>query len=166
MRDSFTLIEIIIIVAIIGIGLIGGIAAFNTLGQSKTLDYEAKRLSDFISIYQKKSFSPPTCSTGEFKGYQINIASGSYSAEVCCGASGVDPISPTDLCTTQVDYKTVSSSNISMNAGYVLYYPLGSGARISLTGNKIAVRNSATSQCIDINFSSNGLITTDSPESC
>lgn len=158
---GFSLIELLVIVAIIGIGLFGGIAAFGRLGQDKKLDYEAKRLADVISIYQQRTFSPPLCATGEFQGYEIYVTSNAYNVDVCCGPSGQAP-----TCTSSVENKTVSSSTITLSDAYFLFLPKGAGLKRDVSNSQVVVKDTSSLNCVRINISPQGLVTLDDPYSC
>lgn len=167
MKNAFTIIELLIVTAIIGIGISGGIAAYGMLGQAKQLDYESQKIADFIALYQKKSQTPPACSTGsEFQGYQLNFSAinNDYDAYICCGAS--QTALPTS-CTTAVESINISSSNVAIQStGYVIFKPVGAGSTINPNGYTLTIKNTASSQCVSITFGLNGLFTIQDSVSC
>jgi prepilin-type N-terminal cleavage/methylation domain-containing protein len=155
-RSSFTLIEILIVLAIIGIISSIGIAKYNTYTQQLVLKNQAKKIVQVIELAKKKSVSGDLYQDCiDFQGYRVIIGSDNLSLLFNCGG----------VYSTVQNYSMTSNISTITGTGNFDFLPLGAGN--NLTINSIRIKNSKINQCIDIFISSIGIINiTDTLISC
>lgn len=156
MKKAFSLIEILIVVAVMGIMTGTGITYYNSFTQSKQLELESKKMADVLDLAKKKASAGDmftACASGTaLMSYQVVITGTTYDLQQCCGAN--------NSCTTPttVNSYTIQSSAITIvsTAGNVAFKTLSQGAIIG-AGNPIKFKSSSGS-CIDVTISNLGLV--------
>ena len=110
--NSFTIIELLIVVAIIALFSGLSLAYYNNFGQQAKLKEEARKIVDVLELAKKKANSgdiPPgvTCSSG-FNGYQVKgTDKKTYLLSLCCGGQCNLPINT---------YSIPANSNVVINS--------------------------------------------------
>lgn len=89
---GFTLIEIVVVFAVLAILSTIGIASFVTYNQSQTLNVEEGELKSVFNLAKSRAISqtkPSSCESLVLDGYRINISvlSRSYEMEAVCSGS-------------------------------------------------------------------------------
>ncbi len=153
-KYSFTLIESLVIVAIIIIFTGFSLAYYNNFTEEKKLETEVKKLVDVLELAKKKAsagdlYTP--CS--DFRGYQVTVISSSYSLQFCCG----------DSCGTAIQTYNFPTNIISTTSKTVIFNPLSAKTTENST---ITVKNTSLSKCVDLTIAASGLITEGAKYSC
>lgn len=154
-KKSFTLIEIIIVIVVVGLLSAWGLAYYNTFNEQKKLEQETSRLADTIHLANTKSVSGdqspfPTCVT--FAGYRVEMLSGSYNLVFCCNA-----------CSAVGDRIVIASYTLPstvqiVNPVNISFFPLT--GQISAPSS-VTIKNSAlTTQCRSIDIQQSGVEST------
>lgn len=159
MKNGYTLIELIVVLAIMGLVTSLGFAFYNSYTQNVQLNQEASRLMDALTLAQTKSLSPEACGglTPVNQGYQVVTTNASYSLQLCCGVqSGSCNTSSTIQNYTLPPYITLTSATIqfqTLSAGVI-----GAGS--------VTLKNTNSSKCIDTTINASGAISQSSPYGC
>lgn len=86
MKNAFTLIELIVVIAIIGIFSGMGLAAYNNFTDTKNLETETQKLLDILELAKKKASAGDmdafSCFT--FDGYRVTINTNNYTMFLVC----------------------------------------------------------------------------------
>ncbi len=155
MKNSFTLIELIIVVLIITIFSTLSFAFYNDFNQQTILKSEEKRLISVIELARKKAYSSdlydPSCSN--FLGYQVSIDSSGSSYSLLFNCNGI-------FQTLASYYPSKVNVTISPTSVDIVFPPLGVGTNISTP--TITLKNTVINKCINITINQIGV--TDSNE--
>lgn len=158
---GFTLIELIVVVAIILIFSAMAIAQYNGFSEQSKLKSEVKKVADVLELARKKSLSNEILNScvGNFSGYKLNFSSNKdYELSFCCAGS----------CSTSVyTYHIPSTSStitiVPPSPSFVQFYP--NGAKTNLISDlQIKLMNTALpapNQCMQITVSKIGVTTQD-----
>lgn len=158
--NGFTLIEIIITLAITMVLIVAAIPTYHTYNQQLQLKDETKNIFSVLELARKKAissdFSNPavtpdpftgfTCSN--FTGYQVSFTANTYTMSLGC-AGGYQPIQTYTISSLNVAIATATPFTIT-------FPPLGLNTKIATP--TIRIKNASISTCQDINISSNGVI--------
>jgi prepilin-type N-terminal cleavage/methylation domain-containing protein len=153
-NTAFTLIEIIVVLAVLSLTFGMGLAYYNNFNSQKTLEQEAQRLYDVLHLFQKKAIAGDVsrASCANFSGYQISYISSTnkYIAKVCCSS---DCSTGTDI----KDYYIPSTITTVQFLNFPVYFKSLTG---ELVGNPATVTLSitTTSKCFQITIDKSGLI--------
>lgn len=150
--DSFTVIELLVVVTIIGILTGITVPFFNNFTAERKLSQEASKIGDVLELARKKaSAGETTCS--DFTGYQVAITSNvAYNMALCC-VSG---------CTTVQSYQIPTDNNVIIDSGVgtISFKPLAQGATASPSTIKF---KSTINKCINVVVSESGTIDVGNP---
>ncbi len=159
MKKGFTLIEIIVVIAVISLITGMSLAYYNTFNEQQKLRSEAKKIIDVIELAKHKASSgdsPASCTTG-FTGYRADIGAASYFISACC-AGTCDTANP-------VQTYPFSSNSITATNGYIQFKQLTGGISTNYSPLQINVKSSqlpANANCIVITFTAVGNISVSS----
>ncbi len=157
MKYGFTLIELIVVLAIMGLITSLGFAYYNSYTQNAQLTQEASRLMDVLTVAQKKSTSPDSCGALTNQGYQVVTAATSYSLQLCCGPQN-------GSCTTPSTIQTYTlPSFITLTSATIQFQTLSAGVIVPGT---VTIKNTNSSKCIDTTINAPGTISQGSPYGC
>lgn len=165
-NHSFTLLEILIISAIIV--LLSGtvLSNYNNFNQEKNLEREANKLVDVLSLAKSKAQAADIdydCSlsgTDEFSGYSVNVDNSSFSFQQCCrDTTSKNQTTCGDLLG---NYNFAANIANSSGANSVNFYPLAEGA----DAINLILENTLIHKCLNIDILQNGLITTSNIYQC
>jgi len=149
-NKGFTLIELIVVIAIITLFAGLSLSGYRNLNEQSKLRSDARKMADVLELAKTKSSSAELYNNActNFNGYQVAILGNSYSLNFCCDAACATPVQSYDL-----------QSNISVitGTGTVQFLPLTTGAALSFTP-PVRIKNSMTNQCMDVNISPIGLV--------
>lgn len=151
-QNSFTLIELLIVVTIILLLSGLSLAYYNQFNEQKKLEKETEKLVDVLELAKKKATSADIggYSCPVFSGYQVAVGASSYSLRLCCSAD----------CTTNYSIQTYDfPTNISSTVNNIQFKPLATGV---VTAASIKIRSSAINKCQQISVSLAGVIATTS----
>ncbi len=157
-KKGFTLIELLIVITIIILLAGFSLAYYNNFTAEKTLDEEAKRLTNNLDLARKKAssadvVSQATCSSFNFAGYRARIDEDGYAISILCP----NALTPTIDYDFQNHISVVSGSNMTID-----FLPLTAGIKVN--GNLVAIdttitlSNSLVNKCINIIVSPRGTI--------
>lgn len=156
--NGFTLIEIIIVVAIIILFSGLSLVYYNNFNEQTKLKEEARKLVDVLELAKKKASSgdTPTSCEGGFNGYRVDVNANSYSLSSCCGGicNTTSPVTTYNLPTSLTTYA---------GTGYIQYSQLNLAINMTIS-SPIKIKNSSLSNsanCLEINITSNGIVTND-----
>ncbi len=157
MKNGFTLIELIVVLAIMGLITSMGFAFYNSYTQNAQLSQEASRLMDVLTVAQKKSTSPDTCGVQTNQGYQVVTVATTYSLQLCCGPQS-------GSCTTASTIQNYTlPSFITLTSATIQFQTLSRGVIGAAT---LTLKNSNSSKCIDTTVNASGTISQGSPYGC
>lgn len=115
--NGFTLIEILLVFAVIGIITTITVTSFGTYSASQTFGTGVSEFANFMSITRSKSISqvkPSVCSSATLEGYMVALTSSTdYVQDVICGGN-IYQISKKKL-PGQVTFLTGSASSITFD---------------------------------------------------
>lgn len=156
---GFTIIELLIVIAIIFIFAGTGIAYYNQYNATKLPEKEARRLVDTLELAKKKSSAadiPFSCS-GIFQGYRVTITATGYTLEVRCTSSNY---------TTLQSYVFDSGVSAAVTGSITVYFPALNGPVGQAPPNtSIKIQNTDRSTCFYITVNEVGTIS-DVKDSC
>lgn len=112
MKNGYTLIELLIVIAIL-ISLLGmGLASFNTFNRRERLKQAGLTLKSTLRFAQTKAISvdKPSAGCTQFSGMQVSFTASSYSVVHVCDPEGVVGSSETVTLTTGLTFSPVPSS--------------------------------------------------------
>lgn len=173
-KAGFTLVELIIVFAIVGIFSALTLSYYNSFSEDYKLENEAKQLENVLALAQKKASSGddsstlPACPvvpfpTPQLAGYRITVINNStYTLQRVCGSGAVTPaplqqfIIPTNV---PVRLTTPAAGPA------ITFQTLASGVSPA-AGTTFRLRNSINSKCIDVTVSALGNVTKGSIFSC
>lgn len=155
--NAFTLIEILIVIAITSIFFGLTLANYNSFNQEKKLEKEASFLYDVLNLAKGKSQASDlnfTCPGGEeFAGYRVDVNASDYSFKQCCRNINTKIIT---TCGPSIQtYNFPSKLSKISGSSSIDFYPLSGGA----TAATIIIKNSSINKCLDITISTTGIIT-------
>ena len=156
-HKGFTLIEIIVVIAIVSILMSVGLAYYNKSNEEKELRSDTEKLSDILHLARQKAISGdqkdlPACT--DFNGYQVEIIdSGSYRLVLCCN----DACTGADREEIQ-SYSLQSSITLDPSSSTIKFKKL-TGETLSALDVKVS--NSVISECLLLNIQLSGLIKLD-----
>lgn len=158
LRQGYTLIELLIVVAIIAIfsGIL--LAYLNVYTDDRKIEGEAKRLVDFLELAKKKASAGDivqACSGTSFTGYKVTVTTNGYSLSQCCDVSCAAPYSISGASYT---FPTNVISILDSTVGNVVFSPLAAGATTTLPSNTATLK-SLSAKCLDVTVNVAGLIT-------
>lgn len=112
-RRGFSLIELLVTIAIISLLTGLTIAGYGTFNKKQTVKTEAYKLASNLRLAQQKAISgeKPVGCTGDLQSWQMNITANSYSQIVVC----INPDSSTTINTTAFP------TNVSSSAGTITF---------------------------------------------
>lgn len=163
MKQSFTLIELIIVIGIITLFSGLSLAAYSDFTETKKLEGETKKFVEVLELAKKKILSGDKSSLDEnyvncdLTGYKIDIISNteySLKAFVCQNNNGTCELSLigcTDLDISR--YKTLPE--ISISALEIVFYPFGLGLQEAKT---VVIKNNNNAKCRQVNIEKSGVI--------
>lgn len=172
MNRAFTLIEMLVVLAIIGITTGAGFVTYNRSTQEKILVKDTEALGNLLSTAKELTIRRdislnPTCAA--FRGYDIQFTStSSYRLRMICRAAGVDTFVPI----TNYTYTIVNNIFVTPPASVPFYYPYGCLDSTYPNSNCAAVITrtitikSLTNRCITTTVNNLGLVTTTDPVGC
>lgn len=150
---GFTLIEILLVMAIIGAIVAVSVPLANRSGRENTLKGDAQKLTEVLSLAQNKATSSQrivTCSDVTTSGYQVTINSASsYSLDLCCN----DSCTPLQTYTTSADVVFTAPTTPTE----YLFRPQGA-VTLPSTLYPITLRSQGIAKCLSITISPIGLI--------
>lgn len=154
MKKGFSFIELVIIISIILLISATSIAYYLNNNQQIKLKTEAKKLIDILSLAKKKAQvseliptpgNPPTyCS--DFNGYGVELKSNLYNLKYYCNNTDIIINTykfPSNIFYIGVDYN-FNFTPLDLNT--------------DITVNTITLKNNNINQCINIEITSNGII--------
>ena len=152
---GFTLIELIVVIAIMAIMTGIGLAYFNKFNEEKKISGEVSRLVDVLHLARSKSMagdlSPmPACT--DFSGYQVEIIQTAYSFVFCCGdCTGGNKI--------PLQSHTLYSTVLADNTYSLLFKPSTGVVNTGLTSEKtITFTDTSISKSATVTVQNSGLI--------
>ncbi len=143
----FTLIEILIIGAIITLISNLGLASYNYFSQQLILKSEAYELVTTLELLRKKAISSDKgvgFSCNNFAGYRLNLNSNNYNWGIICNNNYI-----------QIKTKNLPFSIIINNPQQIIFTPLKISFSTTLS---IPLKNTSVNKCLIINISQNGII--------
>ncbi|MFN4212441.1 MAG: Tfp pilus assembly protein FimT/FimU [Microgenomates group bacterium] len=150
MKNSFTLIELLLVITIISLGIGTGLAMYNSFTEEKKLEMETQKLVDVLELAKKKASSGDIGSydCSNFSGYRVNIQSLSYQLLLCCSQS----------CTPNYliqNYNFQTNISAIIGTGFIQFKPLTAALTSPVT---IQIKNLTINKCRQINISVSGVI--------
>ncbi|NMB83757.1 hypothetical protein GYA28_00530 [Candidatus Roizmanbacteria bacterium] len=154
-NDSFTLIEIVLVIFIITLFSGMSLAYYNNYTEEQKLKAETEKIIDVLELVKKKAVSGDLSGQNctNFLGYQVAFTSNQYSFKLMCepDCGGTD-------CDLYENYFSLPTSlSLTSDNGSILFKPLSNGVNISSVNN-ITVTNNRLSKCKKISVAPNGLI--------
>lgn len=151
---GFTLIEIIIIIAIISLLFASSIAYYVQFSEQKKLTTEVQKLDDILHLMQKKAMAGEAVSEEceSFSGYQVRFSGNTYSTHFCCETSCMD------VNDTLINNYTLDSPLTLVPSTNTIYFKPLTG---SIEGNDtitIDITNPITTKCSRITIEKSDLI--------
>lgn len=150
---GFTLIETVVVIAIMMFFAGLSMTYFNGYAEEKKLESEEKRIIDVLELAKKKAQVGDTNNyvCGEFSGYEVVFAGGSYFLKLCCDLS-------CGTAYTIQEYKLGShiAANITGDPT-IMFLPVTFRANIASTVT-VTIKNSRLNKCIPIYIYPSGLI--------
>jgi prepilin-type N-terminal cleavage/methylation domain-containing protein len=154
--NAFTIIELLIVTAIILIFASISIAYFNYFTEEKKLENEAKKLINVMDLAKKKASSGDqfgACT--DLTGYSVDVGASSYVMKGCC----------TGTCSeTIASYSYDPAITATAGTGEIIFSLLSAGTNLSGT-RSVILRNDISDQCITLTIGVNGLVSFDSTKS-
>ncbi len=148
---AFTLIEIIVVLAVFSLTFGMGLAYYNNFNSQKTLEQEAQRINDVLHLFQKKAVAGDAsgASCTSFSGYQIRVSGSQYTAKVCCSSN----------CNTGTDIKNyiIPSSITASFVNFPVYFKSLTGELVDNQA-KVTLSIPTPSKCFQITIDKSGLI--------
>lgn len=160
--QSFTLIEILVVLSIVTLFTGFNITNYYNYNQESSLKKEVQKFVDVLSLAEGKTQTSDinfVCSD-EFGGYRVEISAANYSFKQCCRDTVSKIISSCGI--TIQSYNFPSNINKISGAATIDFFPLSGGS----TNAVIRIKNSSINKCLDISISNNGVITTGDTVSC
>ena len=156
-QKSFTLIELMVVIAIIGILLGIGIPSYGRYNQESKLRQEKERVVDALDYARTKALAPDpiTCNSNEEESYVFESNLASFSIKECCKSASGDTLGACNVANTTYSFPTT----ISRTAGNspIIFYSLSKGS--NGTSPAIRLKNTSISKCLDVSVSTSGAIT-------
>lgn len=160
-KKSFTIIETIIVVMVIGVMSALTLAKYNDFTENNKLNSDAGKLVDVLELARKRTVSgeiPTSVTCNAFNGYGIiNIDTTSYKLQLCCDFT----------CSTVQDlniYKLETTNFLTANPN-IKFAPLTGRLHLPETLT-LTIKNNIINQCISIEITYTGLITQKSKVGC
>lgn len=177
---GYTLIELIIVIAIISLFSTLGLAQYNSYSEQARLKTEAQKLSGVLELARKKALAQdlgPSCTANEFQGYQVKLGSTSdgtssdtnkYLLSLCCSGtcseSASNRIQSYAFPNTNIVFGSAVVGTTGESFPYpVQFYPSQAYSSLSSTLT-LMLKNSAitsTNKCIKITVSTIGVVWVD-----
>jgi len=165
-QKSFTLIEILIISAILVLFSGTLLASYNSFNQQKNLEKEVSRLVDVLSLAKGKAqagdLDPSiNCSgSNEFGGYAIDTNANGYSLKQCCRDVTTKN---TTQCGAIIQTYTFHSGVVNDSGVKTFsFYPLTKGA----TSGTIRLRSTSINKCFNVLIAEIGTFTISDVTAC
>ncbi len=173
MNRAFTLIEMLVVLAIIGITTGTGFVTYNRSTQEKSLVKDTEALGNLLSTAKELTIRRdislnPTCAT--FRGYAVQITPpNSYSLQIICRPAAAD------ISTTIASYTYTMTNNVFTTplTTVPFYYPFGcldntypNSNCADTTDTRTITIKSLTNRCITTTVNNVGLVTTTDPGGC
>jgi len=147
-KNSFTTIEIVVVVGIITFFSIITIPRYNDFQLQTKLKSEAKKFGLVLNLARKNALSSklinPSCSN--FQGYRVSVSAGSYILKFLCSAL------ETNVQTTYIQ----ENITVSQGIGNIDFSPIE--GKSNITVNTVRFRHEKINKCIDVSVSSSGII--------
>lgn len=159
---SFTLIELLIVFAIIAILSGLTLASYRTSAEAKNLESEVRRLGDTLKLAYKKGSSSetgPLALCTDFRGYTVTVqpAEKQYILRKCCEAA-CNSAQSTVLSTYVIPQSSLEITAPPVQTTY-LFEPLAAQTTVQPAGNTtITLRNTGLQQCISLEVGGAGNI--------
>ena len=146
-QNGFTLIELVVVFAVIGIMSALGIASLASYGNKQSLETAALNVADMVNLARARSLSqvkPSECGTNTLTGYQIDItiAANQYALSVQCTNSY-----------TLVSEKLPANISFASSSATTVLFPLLTGGSSSY--NQIIINGYGANKIININNTGN-----------
>lgn len=134
-QKGFTLIELIVVFAILGIMTMAGLSAYSVFSNSQGVQVGTADVSNMLTTAKTRAISqasPPQCSGKSLQGYMvaINILNSQFSLSAVCGGNTY-LLSTKDL-PAGVTFQSGSTATVTFN---VSTGAPSNSASISLSGN-------------------------------
>ncbi|GAB4219135.1 MAG: hypothetical protein Fur009_3740 [Candidatus Microgenomates bacterium] len=150
-KNSFSIIETLIVVTIISILFAFGITNYQNFNQQQKLKSEAKKFIDVFELTKKKAISSQledqTCTN--FNGYELRINSSGNQYQNFFGCSSNYSLIQTYILPTNIIFTVGTNSNFNFPS---------MGTNLNINTNLLRLKNTIINQCIDITISPNGII--------
>ncbi len=106
-NNSFTLIELVVVIGIITLIMGISLAYYNNFNEETKFRTEMRKLWDVLELAKKKAITgdEPSGCVG-FSGYKVNFTNSTYQLQACCGT----------VCTTTASYTLPSNITIIVPA--------------------------------------------------
>jgi prepilin-type N-terminal cleavage/methylation domain-containing protein len=156
-RKGFTLIEIIVVIAVMGILTAAIVPAYQSFIQEAKLTQDVTVIRNALQIAQSKARAgdggaSATCAS--YTGYDVLISTRSISTIRCCESTCLGATSPT-IASNSIT--TLQNTIVSpANGTRIRFVPL-TGA--TTTATNIVIRNSSISKCKAIQINTSGIST-------
>lgn len=154
LSKAFSLIELIIVVAIIGVLIGTFLANYRYFTEQKKLDKDVTALVDMLEIAKKKTVSGDLAydaSCANFNGYGVIALSDSFSLNLCCNTTCGGNA-------TQKNSYILEPTNLIKSPINVWFAPV-TGTQLGNPGNQIiTIKNQLINRCKNVTVSQDGLI--------
>ncbi|PIV37274.1 hypothetical protein COS31_05545 [Candidatus Roizmanbacteria bacterium CG02_land_8_20_14_3_00_36_15] len=152
-RKSFSLIELIIVVAIIELVYGISLAYYKNFSQEKILGVEAEKVSDVLGLARTKTLAAdltPKTGCTDFNGYQVEFSGNDFILVFCCSASctGLDRV--------VVSSYSLPGTETFLSSSTVMFKPpIGQTDTTTIT-----IKDSVINKCYQVMVSASGLVDT------
>lgn len=158
---GFTLIETVVVIAIMMLFAGLSMTYFNGYAEEKKLESEEKKIIDILELAKKKAQVGDTSNyvCGEFSGYEVVFAGSSYFLKLCCD------LSCGSVYTIQ-EYKLGNNIVATITGDpTIMFLPVTFRANITSTVT-VTVKNTRLNKCIPIYIYPSGLVDEGSKTVC
>jgi prepilin-type N-terminal cleavage/methylation domain-containing protein len=177
MKKGFTIIELIIVLAIISISATAGYVSYTRTFQSSTLKKDAQDFGNLISIAKDRTIrldmTPNTACT-QFRGYDVLLSTATvphtYQLRFICHVGAADvytPILPQYTLTTTNFFGVANGTRVPFYEPYGCVDSTPPDADCVNGSSTIKIQNpNITNQCITVTVNNLGVITVGDPGVC
>lgn len=150
---GYTLLELIIVIAVIAVLSGLTVTSYNTFNEEKKLDTQAKNFIAVLDLAHDKAASADLYDSGctDFRGYRVSITSSSaYSFNFVCGGS------PTLI----QSYTLPLGTAFNVSSASVLFKPLSGETDLTAASSSITIENGnlTPNRCINVTLYQNGRV--------